>query len=240
MTNSNRPQPRAFTLLEMILAMAMVAMLSGALYMSLTTAFKARDSAQAAVAPMRTATVAMDLVRQDLESVPAPGPAEDPVALAGPFIGYAQAGGQGGAMNSNLTFCSIGRDLIVNPIALAQPQPHAEGIRRIELGVRTDATPPALVRRVYRNLLSQATAEPEEEILCRNVRSFMIRYYDGTAWQPEWDSTLMGDTLPAAIEITLEIDRDPETRDPRPYQITRVFPLACSKPYDAAQAGGIQ
>ena len=255
----SRPGAAAFTLLEMILAMAMVAMLSGALYMSLTIAFKARESAQANIAPVRTATIAMDLLRQDLESVPAPGPAEDTAALAGPFVGGLQIGqGQSAGTMSSLSFCTVGRDLIAAPAAaqgqvggLAYDQPLSEGIRRVELGVRTDLSPPALVRRVWRNLLAQVEEEPQEEILCRGVRSFTVSFYDGITWQPEWDSTLLGDTLPLAVEINLEIDRNPAQPQQSPlltadaaqtYRITRVFPLACAKPFDPLQSdlGGIQ
>ena len=93
--------------------------------------------------------------------------------------------------------------------------------------------------------------EPQEEILCRGVRSFTISFYDGTTWQPEWDSTLLGDTLPVAVEINLEIDRNPaQPQQSAPlsadasqtYRITRVFPLACAKPLDSVQleSEGIQ
>ena len=246
----------AFTLLEMILSMAMVAVLSGALYMSLTVAFKARDSAEAAVAPMRIAAVTMDLIRQDFESVPPPAPLPEdpaevaPVALAGPFIGLAQAGGSGGGMTSTVQFHSIGRD-VLPPAAVAATgaieNPLAEGIRLIELGVRSDVSPPVLVRRVTRNLLASTLPAPYEEILCRGVRSFFLRYFDGTTWHEEWDSTQLGDVLPLAVEVNLEIDK-PSSQGQSPwfgdaraqvYRIVRVFPLACAKPVDLSQAGGI-
>jgi general secretion pathway protein J len=251
-----RRKHRAFTLLEMILAMAMVAMLSGALYMSLTVAFKARDSAQAAITPVRTANIAMDLVRQDFESVPPPASTDQaaqsttlataaaPNTLAGPFQGVEQAGGAGGAVTSSIIFYSLGRETA----SLTQDRPLLEGARRIELGVRSEGGQSYLVRRVTRNILAQTVPQPEEEILCRGVRSFIIRYYDGQTWTEQWDSTTVGDVLPAAVEVTLEIDKDasapvksPWFNDPKTqsYRVTRVFPLACAKPIDETQSGGI-
>jgi prepilin-type N-terminal cleavage/methylation domain-containing protein len=250
-TRTRRP---AFTLLEMILAIAMVAMLSGTLYMSLNVAFKARDSAHAAVGPMRQASVAMDLIRQDLESVPPPSPTPTdtttaPLLLNGPFYGGIQQIGTGGSPTSVLDFFSIGRDTVL-PAAQNLPQPLSEGVRRIAFLVRTDLQPqgpPVLVRRITRNLLSQAQQEPEEEILCRGVRGFVVRYYDGVEWLEEWDSTTLGDVLPMAVEITLEMDKSPgQTQSPwltpaqsEPYRITRVFPLPCAKPVDLTQSGGL-
>ena len=243
MTHSPRAKT-AFTLMEMILAMAMVAMLAGSLFMSLTIAFKARESAQAAVAPMRSAAITMDLIRQDFESVPPPGPAEDPVALAGPFIALPQSGGgRDGALLSSVQFHTISRDHL--PAAVINPL--AEGIRLVELGVRSEAGTNVLVRRVSRNLLAPSLPEPQEEILCRGVRSFTLRFYDGVSWHEEWDSTQLGDVLPMAVEVTLEIDK-PASQTASPwftdaqanaYRVVRIFPLPCAKPIDTSQAGGI-
>ena len=57
-----------FTLLEILLAMAMMSVLAGSLYTSLHIAFQARESSQAALSPVRAGQVATDLIRRDLES----------------------------------------------------------------------------------------------------------------------------------------------------------------------------
>ena len=209
----------AFTLLELSLAMAMMAMLALTLYMSITIALRARESSAATIAPVRAATVASDLIRQDLESVLPPTG-----NLAGPFIGYSNGGLPNGRSDA-ITFYCVGGDPALGDTPLA------EGIRRVDLLVRSDVTPPILVRQVNRNLLAQAEMPPEEEILCRNVRSLAIRYFDGTTWQETWDSTTMGDVLPTAVEMTLELDvvRKPGL-PPQPYRVLRIIPLACAKP----------
>ena len=69
------------TLLELILAMAMMSMLAVSLYGTLRVAFKARESATSGIAPMRSANVALDLIGEDLESaLPPTG------LLAGAFL----------------------------------------------------------------------------------------------------------------------------------------------------------
>ena len=222
----HRRRHSGFTLMELSLAMGMMAMLALTLYMSLSIALKARDSAYANIGPVRAATVAADLIRQDLESVLPPSG-----NLAGPFIGYMDSSLPGGRSDNVEYFC------VGNDSARIVDSPLAEGIRKVDLLVRTDVKPPVLVRQVYRNLLAQAEMPPEEEVLCRNVKSFSLRYFDGTLWQDQWDSTTMGDVLPTAVEMTLEIDYPQKPgQPPTTYRVVRVIPLACAKP--ATTTGG--
>ena len=203
----------------------MVAMLTLTLYTSMRVAIQARRSATSAVAPVRAATIAMDLICSDLQSVLAPKG-----NYAGPFTGTRQAGTGAGGDNDTLDFFSIGRD------ANMLDTPLSEGLREVTLLLNTDVTPPNLVRRVTRNLQPKVQADPDEEILCRGVRALSIRYYDGTDWQEDWDSTTMGDVLPVAVAITIELtDGDTTTTQaPNPAsRITRIIPLACAPPSTA-------
>jgi type II secretory pathway pseudopilin PulG len=231
----------AFTLLELILALGMVAMLALTLYMGLTVTVRARERAMSSVAPVRTALLAADLIRQDLESVL---PCKQ--LLAGPFIGTSQSGAD------VVDFFCLGSDVSwhANPAAAQQQQgiggasaavdvPWSEGPRHIVLYLNTDTQPPSLVRSVTRNLLAPTQPPPDDEILCRNVRSFTVRYYDGTDWQDSWDSTTLGDILPQAIQLTFEavIDDAKPGQQPVIYKVTRTFPLACATPASASTGG---
>jgi len=217
---------RAFSMLELLLAMAMVAMLALSLYASMHVALRARRSAAAAVAPIRASTIAMDMICRDLESVPPPTG-----VLAGPFLGARQSAGSGEA--DYLQFFCLGSD--GNDPRL----PLREGVREVELMLRTDLTPAVLVRRVTRNLLASTQVQPEEEILCRGVRSFAVQYFDGTYWQTEWDSTTVGDVLPMAVQIVLEMEPTVgAAADSLPNRIVRIIPLACAKPIDTTSDDG--
>jgi prepilin-type N-terminal cleavage/methylation domain-containing protein len=221
-----------FTLLELTVAMAMVSMLMLSMYTALSVTIRAKRSATAAVAPTRAGTLAADMIAQDLQTVLPPTG-----LFAGAFIGTQQMGPNGGRADT-LEFYCIGSDAGATGStalgATSQESPLAEGIRRVDLLIHPEVQPPALVRQVSRNLLPTVQPPPEEEILCRGVRSLTIRYFDGEAWQDSWDSTGAGDVLPLAVSVTLEVN-DPQSVDPmaKPLVVSRVIPLACAKPLDA-------
>ena len=224
MTRASVQQRRlGFTLMELLLALALAAGLAVSLYSSFSTATRARRSALAAVEPMRNVSIAADIIARDFaNATTASG------VFAGRFIGLHETGELGDA--DGVQFHTIGADepLTDNPLA--------EGIRRVEYIVRSDVTPPVLVRRVQRNLNPSSEPIIEEEIICRDVRSFSLRYFDGLTWGQTWDSTQYDDVVPAAVAMTLELN-DPQAQAAAPGQvqissrrITRIFPLACSRP----------
>ena len=204
---------RGFTLIELTVAMAMVAILAVSLYSTMHIAFQAKASAEAAVEPPRTAELAMQFLRNDLQNAVNPGTSQ--TTLIGPFEG---AQGNGGA---DLTFYST---------ADSPDHLNANGeVKQIELtiGVPDKSTDQCLLRRVNNNLLATIEPVPDEQVLCRNVAGFSLRYFDGTEWQTSWDSTQQNNMLPAAVEVTLEIDR-PVGNTTKRLEFVRVFPLAAS------------
>lgn len=215
---------RAFSLLELIVALGMVATLSLALYGAMRTALQARKNVFASTDANRAASLAADAVREDFESVPRPVG-----VYAQPFVAYHQPGAQGD--EDTVEFHAIGED---QPMT---DSPLAEGIRRIELLVRSDVSPPALVRRVTRNLAPSLEANVEEEILCRDVRSFSLRYFDGFTWQETWDSTTVDNALPLAVSIVVDVG-DPQHPNDPPIRASRIITLSCAKPVDTSTLGG--
>jgi general secretion pathway protein J len=223
-----RSRRRGFTLLELLIALGMATLLMASLYGSLHYAFKARERAQAAVEPTRVVAVASDIIRQDLEN------AQPPTGLLkGPFQAIHQGGGT--ADNDTVQFYTLGRDMNA-----ADDDPFAEGIRKVEYAVRSDVNPPVLVRRITRDLLSPIEQQPEEEVLARDVRSFSLRYYDGATWQEEWDSTTLGDVLPMAVMVTIELN-DPQAQPgfASPRKSQRIVTISCGKMTDSATMGGL-
>ncbi len=86
------------------------------------------------------------------------------------------------------------------------------GIGKIELALEEDHGDDnaardsfRLIRKVTTNLLSPKEVDPEEQVLCRNVMSLNLRYFDGDGWLDEWDSTADANSLPKAVEIDIEI-----------------------------------
>lgn len=215
------PKPRmymrgsGFTLLELVVAMSMVAVLAGSLADSMYVAFKAVKTADAAIDAPRTAAIAMDFLSQDLQNALPPG-----TELAGNFEAT-QGQDSRGHENDDLVFFT----------SADSPQ-HVDAngdIKQVELTMEQDSDGDwVLVRRVIRNLLSQTQVNPDEEIICRGVNSFTLQYSTGSQWETTWDSTQEDNTIPAAVQVTLELQR-PDTKGVmQTIRYTRTFALACS------------
>ncbi len=221
-----------FTLLELILAMAIFAVIATTLYLSLRGAFNAKRAAEAAVEPARTAELTLGLLEQDLASaMPITGATADsntaPTAGATSttFLGTDQQDDRGGD-GDDVQFFTV-----------ADSPSHQVGngeVKEVELTVMPAPTGGDhwLVRKVLRNALAVTPENPDVEVLCRGVRGFNLRYYDGSNWQTSWDATALDYTIPVAVEVTLTLDRPngnvANADGTRSFRYTRVIALACS------------
>lgn len=88
--NIRRNTLRAFTLLEVILALAMAAMVVATLYTSMQIAFASQKTVAAALEPVQAMHTAFDLIGRDLEAALPPAG-----TLAGALIGTDALGGNG-------------------------------------------------------------------------------------------------------------------------------------------------
>jgi type II secretion system protein J len=209
----------AFTLLEMLVATAMVAVLAGSLYASLAIAFKARRSALAAVEPVRKVEIALTMIGDDLRGAVVPKG-----ILAGPFLGMEGKDDRGHDSDALEFHCVAG-----------SPE-QAEGIgdiKKVEFLCEPsdDKRTQILVRYVTTNLLAPKTVEPLREVLCRGVYAFNLRYFNGTEWLDNWDSTVENNTLPCAIEVTLRLDDSTQPdSNTSGYYASKVLLVPCGPP----------
>jgi len=207
---------RAFTLLEMLVATALVAVLAGSLYASLSIAFRARRSALAAIEPVHKAALAVAILGEDIRCAVVPKG-----VLAGPFVGQDGTDAGGHDADTLEFYCTT---------CTPEPEEGIGDIKRVELGCEPsdDGKTQVLVRLVTTNLRAPQTVEPQREVLCRGVYAFNLRYFDGYDWLDNWDSTLEDNTLPLAMEVTLQLD---DTRQDDPtrggYRTSQVFLVPC-------------
>jgi len=245
----------AFTILEVLLSLVVISTVALSLYSSLGIAFKARKSALASIEPIQAAEAALELLERDLESaLPPTG------LLAGDFLGE-DATAENGLEGDILGFhtCSGVSDIeypdsslddafVLSLLGNAVPRQTGGDIQQVEfLLVRDEESADlALVRNVTKNLLAQTTPEPMQQVICRHVLSFNVRYFDGSEWLESWDSTQQEDAVPTAVEVTLEVrcveseeTSSPESRnvlkvldarDERSRRFTSVFLLPCVAP----------
>jgi len=206
---------RAFTLLEVVLATALMAMLAASLYASLAVAFRARTSALSACGPTRTCAMVMDLVGEDLRSAVVPKG-----VLAGAFLGQPGVDASGRESDA-LVFHCIVSDL--------EPAQGVGDIKRVEFVCEpaADLRGQVFLRRLTTNLLAPQTPEPREEVLCRGVSAFTVRYFNGSDWLDTWDSASEDNILPLAVEVTLELLSDRPGEASGGHRLSRVFLLSC-------------
>lgn len=218
-------QRSGFTLLEMLVALALMGVLAAGLYMSLWTGLRAQRSVQAALEPVRAAGLALQFVSHGLGSaLPPTG------VLAGPFVGQDVTDSGDGNENDTMTWFA----------AAGQPAQGASDIVKLTLAITSVENTGERVLSLgqVRNLLAPTEQEPTQEVLCRGAVSLNLRYFDGSDWVDEWDSTGHDDTLPAAVEVAIEIERDAKGQtETVPHRLTRVFALPC---FHAPSDAGIQ
>jgi prepilin-type N-terminal cleavage/methylation domain-containing protein len=223
-TSRHRP---AFTLLELLVAMSLMAVVAGSLYSLLYTGFRARERAEAAVHPSATVSMVFEMLERDLAGAQPPGG-----VLAGEFLGT------DGDPGDELAFYTAN--------LIADDDEVTGGSAKVELLLieSEDAEGYRLVRRLTRNLLSPRSLEPEAETLCRDVATFDLRYHDGFGWQDSWDSTAMEDTLPMAVEVSIGLQTNASaSTDESTYVCTRAFRIPCGVPQadiGTNAAGGLQ
>lgn len=222
-----RDNRAGFTLLEMLVAMALVTVIAGALYSSLFAAFKAQETAEAAIAPVRAGELAAALIRRDIETVLPPTG-----LLAAEFVGEDSAGDMGRPADVLVMHCAS---------QVAREGEATCDVRRVELSCErledSDERTGAIVRRVTTRLLAAETPDPVEDVLCRNVLGFNLRYFDGASWLDSWDSTTQGDEIPPAVEVTLEMGSILEGGSTRvDYKVVRVLRVLTQGP-SATQEG---
>ena len=256
----SRTENPGFTLLELLVALSLMAALTASLYVTFRIAFTGREHAEAALAPVRIAEQTMDLIRADLESATPPTG-----LLAGPFTG-SNGTTPTGLESDTLSFYSCSN----NPEDPHYPAgaPPAGDIRLVQYSLVTinpTDTTSTLQRQITTNLLAPDVETPVTDYLCQNVLSFTVQYFDGTSWWPTWDSTQQGNVLPNAVEITLQLQppatpqsaansgqnnaRTPgqntgqilgQANGQTGYQFTRLFLPPCSPAIAANQAQGSQ
>jgi type II secretion system protein J len=186
---------KAFTLLELLVAMTLMVVAASCLYSALYTGFRARRSALSAVEPTSLAINAIELLKQDIYGVLPPRG-----VLAGAFLGTDSTGAKGTDADS--------LEFYTTHIYADEDHP-VGGMGKIELLLEQDSDCDRenyrLIRRVTTNLLPPRATEAEEQVLCRHVTSLNLRYFDGESWLDEWDSTADANSLPLAVEIEIQI-----------------------------------
>ena len=210
---------KGVTMLELLVAMVLMVVISSCLYTALYTGFRAKRSAMSAVEPTSLAINAIELIKQDTYGVlPLGG------TLAGSFLGNDSIGVNGVQADSLEFYTTHIYSENGHPIG---------GLGKIELLLEEDTDYDRenyrLVRRITTNLLSPRGIDPEEQVLCRNVKSLNLRYFDGDNWLDDWDSTADANSLPLAMEIDIQVlyNTNGSNKESQVRRLTQSFAIPC-------------
>lgn len=191
---NNKIRFGAFTLLELLVAIALMDVIAVTLYSSMYAAFKSKKTSQRVLKPFQVVTPAFEIIRNDLVSTMTP----DGI-LAGVFMGENASGGEQGLDADTLDFFTCSYQPELDEIT--------SNVINVGYGLANDSFRDQIVlkRYIQKNILSPNAIDPEEEIICRNIIGMDIMYYDGEAWVEDWDSSVEDSQLPWAVKITLTI-----------------------------------
>ncbi len=186
-------QSRAFTLIEIVIAMGAAALILIAVYSLFSKAVHLRDNATEKVREARLRSRAAFLIRNDLRNA----------LISGTLASRLQ--GSQKAYNSNfpgyLTFTTTTARITSDALV--------DDVQAVEYFVENDPDAPAgkggmLVRTIDTNLLAPTHTEPTPVPVLSGVKAMDVSFFDGQDWQDEWEVTDSDTTLPQAVRVTLE------------------------------------
>ncbi|HTX20303.1 MAG TPA: type II secretion system protein GspJ [Candidatus Aquilonibacter sp.] len=192
----------AFTLIEMILAIGVAALVLIAINAVLFAALRLRNTTTDVVDAATPVDETMMFLRRDLECVMTPTNGTTKV-LSGDFkVGNVTSAGVPEPVAIEM-FTATG--------ALSDNAPWAD-IQRVTYELKQPTDPSAvgkdLVRSVMRNLLPVTTPEVEDQLMLTGVQSIQFSCYDGSQWQDTWDTTgltSVNTNLPVAVRVDIQM-----------------------------------
>jgi general secretion pathway protein J len=219
---------RAFTLIEMILAIGVCSIVVLAINTAFFSALRLREHTTAVVEEALPVQQALVTMRRDLQCAMQPGG-----VMSGDFkVGGVTSLGSGESVA--IEFCTATG-------ALRENEPWGD-VQRVTYQLRqrmgSDSSGGDLIRSVTRNLLATLSSAPDEQRLMGNVESLEFTCYDGSQWLDTWDTSLTTTNLPVAVRVRIQLatENTGNARDQQPVEI--VVPISSQLRTNQFQATG--
>jgi type II secretion system protein J len=200
----------AFTLIEMILAIGIAAMVLVAINAVFFTAVRLRDTATAAIDAATPIDQAVSTIRRDLQCVVTPKPGG---LMSGDF--------KTGNVTSTGISTPVAAELYTSTGSMSASEPWGE-VQRVTYELKSSASGSQdLYRSITRNLLTTGTPDVEDQLLLSGVADLHFSCYDGSQWQDTWDTTDTsgGSTnLPLAVRVRIQLG-GVEKLSPNPIEV---------------------
>jgi general secretion pathway protein J len=222
---------KAFTLIEVLLAVSVFAIVLGAINSVFFSALRLRNKSVEAFESALPLQQAVSFIQKDLEGIMIPGG-----RLAGTFTTSVQS------LSNNVAFIGerVSPDIYTSSGNVSELARWAD-VQKVAyfLALPTNTLGAEggkdLVRLVTRNLLPANVEEQELQHLMSGVESMRFQYYDGLAWADT--STSSNFPVGIKVQITLSDDYVGTTRIPAPVEL--VVPVLVKSPTSSTgQADG--
>src|SRR5688500_2038693 len=186
---------RAFTLIEVLLAVAVFAIVLGAINSVLFGALRLRNKTTETLEAAVPLQQALNTIQRDLEGMMLPG---------GRFAGTFSTSVEG--MSNNLAFIGerLTPDIFTTSGSVSDSARWADAQKvayflalPTNTARATISSGKDLVRQVTSNLLPVNVEEPEVQWLMSGVQDMALQYFDGLVWSGTWSYT----NLPSAIRV---------------------------------------
>lgn len=192
-TTALRREASGFTLLELLIAVAVFAIMAALAYGGLSSVLRAREESTASALRLRALQQTMLLLGRDLDQA-LPRTIRDEYGDVKP------------ALYGGTDWIEFTHDGWANPTAATRSE-----LQRVAYTVRDKQ----LVRDSWQVLDRAPDSKPYEAPLLDKVKSLQLRYLDAAGnWQESWPSQQSDNTspqqqlpLPRAVEVTLELER---------------------------------
>ncbi|PLX85804.1 MAG: hypothetical protein C0618_10215 [Desulfuromonas sp.] len=184
-----RSQQKGLTLVEVLVAISIGAILLTTIYGVFTSVSGARDRLEAEGEQYHQARVLYDRLASELRS------------------GYYNSGSAqtrllGGTNRDGLPYLEFSTTLST-PL-FGGRSGGVSLVRYEQLRIEGEV-------RLYRSEWPLLNTEPgQAQELIRGMKTFALRYFDGSIWQSEWDSALSR-ALPKMIELVVEVEQEEQT-----------------------------
>lgn len=200
MKTASNQRSAAFTLLEMILAIGVAAIVLGVVSTTFFAALHLRDATADAVDAAAPVDQALAILRRDLQCAVTPKPGG---ILSGDF--------KTGSVTSTGISTPVAAEMFTATGTISESEPWGD-IQRVTYELKDAANGGSsgrdLYRSVTRNILATGAPDVADQWLMGGVASVQFSCYDGSQWLDAWDTTdtaSANTNLPVAVRVHIEL-----------------------------------
>ena len=180
-----------FTLLEVLIAVVLLAILSVALYRSYFGVMRARERASSGMESQRELRSTLDLIRREIASCT--------FNVSDKRLRF--------VVEDRDNFGSASSSLELTTLALPSNLSRREsGVVSVQYRLAEKKDKRLLTRREYDTIMDSAATGPAYPQM-EQISSFLVECYDGSKWLKSWD-TAINRKLPNMVRVTVRVEEE--------------------------------